>query len=309
MTIDRPPAARAGRGGGCHLATCTSRTGPGSRRPFPRFEGEAVAGGDDRLRDHVLLVQAGLEDGRAGSGDDRMCRGERRVGGAALGESLCEECRLLAAAGFGQGFRPQELVVERIGGFAQKVGLHPTAHLLGPKSPVDPPLLVPGRLERDLSDDGQEVDEKGRAEGRERCLGPGVLVGVAAVRHGALAQGHQAGAQVGLVSQVAVDVLTEVPAAPDMARLGVELVDSGDGTVFDREPPFVVGQVVLSRHRRTNPLLDLDRQERQLLEEELREVWARQGPPARAAEERLGGHGASFFGPRKSERRKRSWQA
>ncbi len=78
-------------------------------------------------------------------------------------------------------------------------------------------------------------------------------------------------------------------------RSSVELVDAREAAVLDGEPALGVRQVVLAGHRGPDPLLDLHRQQGQLLEQELRQIRPCEHARARSPEEGGGGHPARLL--------------
>jgi hypothetical protein len=110
--------------------------------PGPGEKGGAVGVGDHRVGHPVGLVEGGLEDGRAGAGDDGVTGGVRGVQRAALGVGLGEEGAPPPLAGRGEAGGGEEVGVEGVVGGAGQVGLDPASELLRAQAAVDPPLLI-----------------------------------------------------------------------------------------------------------------------------------------------------------------------
>ena len=166
--------------------------------------------------------------------------------------------------------------------------MHAPAEGLGPELPVDEPLVEPGGPQPHDAGPGHEVEDGGTPEGDEARFAQRSGVGARVERGGAEAERDERRVQVGLVAEVPVHVLAEIPPAGDEAGAAPQgHVRARELAALDGEPALDVGHEIRAANGRLRGLpvgaiAVGDGEEQELREEGAREVARRL-----AAEERV----------------------
>ncbi len=171
----------------------------------------------------------------------------RRMQRRALRIRHRQECRAEARPGEVERRRIEKIGVQRIGQLLRALHGHPPGVLLRPDAHVDAPLLIPRCLQRHVCHECHEMHHVRGAERHESRLADGVGIGNAAVQRRAHLEEHQAGAEEGLIGEVAMHVLAEVAPGADVRRRLAEQRVVHDGPVLHGQPLLRVRHVLAGR--------------------------------------------------------------
>src|SRR5215467_2329065 len=128
---------------------------------------------------------------------------------------------------------------------------------LGPQPAVDEPLLEPYGFESRSGDRAKHRCHIRSAERAETHLGTRLIVWVVLIQRRAQARQDQESVKVSLKQHVYVHPLAQVSAIANKSRGGIEFVGRPNGAVLKVEPIAVIGNVIVTRDRRSDSSIQM----------------------------------------------------